>query len=301
MTLDDPTYLSLWERSPTRAPFTHPVAVRAFADAFGLAPRVVATEGTALSILEKRRGPLVAASLPPLAPVWRPLLAETPAEAETHARSSPLDGLLARLDAEADQHTLALGGDDLRPYTWAGWTATPRSTYRLALTGDVASGYSSAVRRMIRKEADAVDLVEDGALAPEAVRLMVASYQRQGSDLGLDGQALTRLAVAFVEGGLARVFAAQRSGATEAAVVAADDGQTAFYWIAGSTPGPAMTVLVDHTLRQLAADGIEGFDFCGANTPSIAEFKRRFGPRLAPAPIVRRVTHPVLRVADRLR
>ena len=39
----------------------------------------------------------------------------------------------------------------------------------------------------------------------------------------------------------------------------------------------------------------------GANVPTIAEFKRRFGPTLAPAPVVRRVTHPALRLLDRLR
>lgn len=255
----------------------------------------------ALPVLEKTRGPFTATALPPLAPVWRPLLAAPLAEAETHARTSPLDRLLARLADSVDQATLALGDDDLRPYAWAGWSVTPRSTYHLDLGAEIEAGFSSGTRRAVRKEAAAFDLVEDGALAAEAVGLMIGSYRRQGSDLGLDEGAVARLAAAFVEAGLARVVAAQRGGTTEAAIVVAHDGRTAHYWIAGSTPGPAMTVLVAHTLRQLAADGFETFDFCGANTPSIAEFKRRFGPTLAPAPLARLVTHPVLRLADRLR
>ena len=255
----------------------------------------------AAPVLRKRRGPFTAAALPPLAPVWRPVLAEPPAASQTHARTSPLDALLPRLDAEADQATLALADDDLRPYAWAGWTVTPRSTYRLHLSEDVEAGFSSGVRRTIRKEAGAFDVVEDGALTAEAVELMVASYRRGGEPLGLDERAVAGLAGAFVAAGLARTFAARRGGQTEAAVVAAHDGRTAFYWIAGSAPGPAMTVLLARTLHQLQADGIAAFDFCGANTPSIAEFKRRFGPTLAPAPIARRVSHPALRLIDRLR
>jgi len=236
-----------------------------------------------------------------LCPVHRPLLAAPLTEAATHARTSPLDRLLDGLGAEADQATLALGADDLRPYAWAGWTITPRATYALALSEDVAAGFSSAVRRTIRKEAAAFEVIEDGALAADAVGMMLDAYERQGSDLGLDPGAVRGLAHAFVEAGVARVFAARRSGAVEAAVVAATDGRTAYYWIAGSVPGPAMTVLLGDVLPRLAADGIARFDFCGANTPSIAEFKRRFGPTLAPAPIARRVAHPALRLADRLR
>lgn len=255
----------------------------------------------AVPVFDKRRGPFRAAARPPLCPVLRPLLAEPLSQAASHARSSPLDRLLARLDGQAHQLTLAPGADDLRPYLWAGWTATPRATYRLDLAGDVRAGYSSNVRRTLRAEADAFEVVEDPGLAGQAVRLMAASYRRGGADLGLDEGAVAGLADAFGAAGLARTFAARRGGAAEAAVTVATDGRTAFYWIAGSRPGPAMTVLVDAVLGRLAEGGARVFDFCGANVPSIAEFKRRFGPRLAPAPVVRRVTHPALRALDRLR
>ena len=297
--LDD-SYAALWDASPGRTPFSHPAAVQATAEAFGLGARIVmlGDGSAAIPIFEKRRGPLRAAALPPLCPVLRPLLAEPLSQAASHRRDSPLDRLLARLDAEAHQLTLVLGDDDLRPYAWAGWTATPRATYVSDLGGDL--GYSSAVRRTLR-QSDAFEIVEGAEHIGSAVRMMIESYRRGGADLGLDEMAVVGLAHAFTEAGQARVFAATRDGAIEAAVVVASDGHSAFYWIAGSMPGPAMTVLIDHILRQLGDDGVATFDWCGANTPSIAEFKRRFGPRLAPAPIVRRVTHPLLRLADRLR
>ncbi len=295
-----PDYAALWDASPGRTPFSHPAAVAAYADAFGLIARVVALDdgSAAVPVFEKRRGPFRAASLPPLCPVLRPLLAEPLSQAASHRRDSPLDRLLTRLDTEADQLTLALGDDDLRPYTWAGWTARPRATYVSDLSRPPA--YSSAVRRTLR-QSDQYDVVEGQGRTEQAVRLMAESYQRGGADLGLDERAVARLAEAFGEAGLARTFAAVQDDSVQAAVVVATDGRRAFYWIAGSVPGPAMAVLIDHVLRQLADEGVKAFDWCGANTPSISEFKRRFGPRLAPAPLVRRVTHPVLRMAERFR
>ncbi|WP_412068191.1 GNAT family N-acetyltransferase [Rubrivirga sp. IMCC43871] len=301
----DPRYAALWDASPDRTPFAHPAALAAYADAFGLAPAVLAVEDegallAAVPVFEKRRGPFVAASLPPLCPVLAPLLAAPLGEADTHARRSPLDRLLAGLGDAVDQATLALGPGDLRPYAWAGWALTPRSTYRLDLGDGPAAGFSSNVRRTVRRDADAFVVSDDGDPG-EAVRLMAEGYARGDAELGIDLGAATGLAQAFVTSGLARTFAATRDGTTEAAIVVASDGRTAYYWIAGSTPGPAMTVLVADVLARLAAEGVAAFDFCGANTPSIAEFKRRFGAQLAPAPIARLVASPVLRIAGRLR
>ncbi len=302
----DPRYAALWTRSPGRSPFSHPAAVAAYAQAFGLGARVLAVEdegewAAAVPVFEKRRGPFVASALPPVCPVHRPLLAAPLAEAATHAGTSPLDRLLARLGAEADQATLKLGDDDLRPYAWAGWTVTPRATYHVALDHDVEARFSSAVRRMVRRESAAFEVASDPAGAADAVRLMNAAYERHDEPLGLGDDVLVGLAEAFQTAGLAQTVVARRGGAVEAAAVIASDGRTASYWIAGSVPGPAMTVLLGRTLVRLAGEGLETFDFCGANTPSIAEFKRRFGSVLAPAPLARHVSHPALRLADRLR
>jgi len=54
----------------------------------------------------------------------------------------------------------------------------------------------------------------------------------------------------------------------------------AWYWVAGSKRGPAMTVLLTRSLEFLREQGITTLDFMGANTDGITEFKRRFGGRL---------------------
>ena len=74
----------------------------------------------------------------------------------------------------------------------------------------------------------------------------------------------------------------QESQAAEAGLIVLHDANSAYYWIAGSKPGPAMTVLIGNVLTELKQAKFNTFDFVGANTPSIAEFKRRFGPVLTP-------------------
>lgn len=281
-------------------------------EAFGLVPRIAAApDGDALAaavpLFEKRRGPFRAAALPPLVPVVSPLLAAPLRDADVHARRSPLDPILDLLTEHYHQASLLLHPSltDVRPLAWSGWTATPRYTYHLDLAGegDLLAGWSEGTRRTARQHEDAYTVVEDAAHAETAVALMEASYARHGEDLGLDGAAVRRFVRAVVAAGQARVFAAvsHETDVHEAALVVAHDEHLAHYWMAGSLPGPAMTVLLANVLPRLRADGLTVFDFLGANVRSIAEFKRRFGPRLVPYFHARHVGHPALRALERLR
>ena len=89
-------------------------------------------------------------------------------------------------------------------------------------------------------------------------------------------------------------------GAPEAGLIVLRDGASACYWIAGSVPGPAMTVLLGHVLSRLQAEGVRYFDFVGANVPPVAEFKRHFGPKLVPYLRAHRTLRPDLRLLDAL-
>ena len=310
--LDDLGYARLWASSPQRTVFAHPQVLAAVGEVFGLTTHVVAApdgEGlaAALPVFEKRRGPFKAAALPPLVPVVSPLLAEPLRENEVHARRSPLDVLLNHLGTRYAQASLLLHPTltDARPLLWGGWSVTPRTTYVLNLleSEDVLQHWSDGPRRTARQHADTYTVVEDRAHTETAVALMEASYRRHGEELGLDSEAVRRLAWKLTDSGHARVFAAisHETDVHEAALVIAHDERTAYYWLAGSQPGPAMTVLLAHVLPRLRYDGITAFDFMGANVPSIAEFKRRFGARLTPYYHARYVGGRTLRVLDRLR
>lgn len=134
-----------------------------------------------------------------------------------------------------------------------------------------------------------------------AVALVEGSHDRQEHALGTPPETLAVLARALGRAGLVRVFVARRGGTPEAGLLVLTDGHTAHYWLAGSVPGPAMTVLVGHVMERLREEGAAYFDFVGANTPSIAEFKRKFGGLLVPYFRARHTAHPALRLLDRLR
>jgi hypothetical protein len=296
----------LRRRSPQRAATAHPALAEAVTEVHGWPAYVAGVwEGDRLRagalVHTKRWGPYRAAALPPLL-VPSPLLLDGPlAEAEVHARETPLDALLNVLARHVHQASLVLHPSltDARPFTWAGWRVHPAYTYRLALAPgrDVTEGWSGGPRRLLRQSGEGYEW-EVGAEVSEVVALVAESHRRQGQ--GFDAARARGLAERAVAAGLAEVFVVRRQGAAEAGLVALHDGETAHYWLAGSRPGPAMTVLLAEALARLRDLGVRRFDFYGANTPSIAEFKRRFGAELVPYFRARLVTRPELRALDGL-
>lgn len=291
--------------------FSHPDGVRHVGEAFGVnADTVLGVEDgdrliAALPLLEREKGPFVALVAPVLVPFVTPVLAAKPRETDTHQRRSALDRLLEAMAADYDRATLLLHPsiDDGRPLHWAGWYARTRYTYLvdLAATPDPLSLWSSGARRTATKARDGYTFEDGPEFAPSALDLMIESYHRQGESLSIDRDAVLTLAQRLAQDGLARTFAVRDTqGQIDAALIVAHDGKTAHYWIAGSRPGPGMTVLLAHVLPLLRQDGIQTFDFMGANVPSIAEFKRRFGPTLTPYVLAQQDFHPALRALRRI-
>jgi hypothetical protein len=167
----------------------------------------------------------------------------------------------------------------------SGWKLTSLFTYLFdlrALQDDVTAQWSASTRRLFRRNVDGYLLSEDASATRAAVELCARSYARAHRPLPVSIASMAKFAQNPPGQLTTRTFFATDTEADEpdAAIVTLHHGDTAFYWIAGSVPGPAMTVLMGHVLRALRDDGVRLFDFLGANTPSIAEFKRRFGPAL---------------------
>ncbi len=166
------------------------------------------------------------------------------------------------------------------------WQADTLETYVIDLQElgeNVTERWSAGTRRTFRKNEDRLRVTEDPLAAQFAIELCAESYSRSGRSLGVDTNGLQQLVLNPPEGISTTVFAVRNESERVAgALVILSAGDTAYYWIAGSPPGPAMTVLIGHALARLRSLGLKKFDFLGANVPSIAEFKRRFGPRLEP-------------------
>lgn len=279
--------------SPQRSVFASLPYADAVAEASGLRAEVVLVgdgvrDEAGVIVFHRRRGPYREGVVPPFTAFTPVLFRSFPEEAAIHARSSAYEALLGALESHLDVARLHLPPStvDVRPAQWRGWTAAPLYTYRLRLGDepDPTAAWSRGARRTFRKAREDYRVLEDGSGSEALVGLLAQRYAERGRRLPLPPERLLPFIERMRRAGLVRIFTATATGgeAPEAAVAVLHDGHTAHYWVAGSRPGPAMTVLLGEMLPRLQADGLTTFDFVGANTPSIAEFKRRFRPVLTP-------------------
>ena len=312
--LDDTGVRMAWEallaQSEQATAFSTLAYGEAVAEALGYPTRIAGVWKeddleAGLLVFEKRRGPFRAAALPPFAQYVTPVLAAPLRDTDVHYQRSALDALADLLRASFDRVNLVLHPSltDTRAFQWTGWEVEPTYTYRTSVqtAEPVTSEWSATPRRTFTNQAENFDIDHGPACIPDAVALFHASHDLQGHDLGTPVGTLQDFARALVETGLLQVYVARRGAETEAGLFVLSDGRTAHYWLAGSVRGPAMTVLVGEVLERLRSEGVAYFDFAGANIPSIAEFKRKFGGALVPYARARLSVHPLLRLTDRFR
>ena len=176
--------------------------------------------------------------------------------------------------------------NDVRLFKWAGWSTAPLYTYCIDLEGcdDVQEQWSSNAKRNFKNRAADYAFQERGDHLPHVLNLVQNSYLRHNRAVPAPLPKLLSFSRLLQDEGMIRVFTVTPNNENQptAGIALLHDGKVAYYWLAGSTPGPSMTVLLGNLLPLLKADGFKSFDFVGANTPPIAEFKRRFGPTLVP-------------------
>lgn len=154
--------------------------------------------------------------------------------------------------------------------------------------------WSTSQRRTFRRHNGSFtySMVDAGTLArsPAAVRAGIAEtvqwvqagYARHRARMPLASSGLQQLSEDLIRDGLGQLHILRDTTdkALAAGVLVVRNSHTAWYWLAGSEPGPAMTVLLGYLQDNLYHTGVSTLDLMGANTPGIAEFKRRFGGTL---------------------
>jgi hypothetical protein len=311
-------WADLLERSEQATPFSTLAYAEAVRDVLGLDYRLAGvydndSDGERLigGVLcyEKPLGPYRRVVVPPLTAYTSFLFDPPLRETDINHRRSPLDALIELLEEHYHALSFLLHPSlrDVRAFQWAGWQVTPRYTQRLPLdtSTEVHAGWSSSTRRTFRKH-DSSFPVETRAserTARQAADLCAASYARHDDTPPLPPERMAAFARRLQETGLVRFFRVrnQKVNEIEGALAALHDEDAAYYWLVGSRPGPAMTVLLGAALRELVGDGLSQFDFVGANTPSITEFKRRFGPELISYFRVEHATRPEMHLLDTVR
>lgn len=263
-----------------------------------------------------RRGRRVTAWMsPPFSPFCGPLVRadafESPREGERFWRERlgalgdgvPRDAALLDLVAPP-------GTEDLRGLAWSGWDLRPHYNYVTEWTedGSFAEGIESSVRRQARK-AEREGLVFDSVPADDCDALLAlwrATAGRQGLDAWQEANlaALARWIGEENAGWIAVVR--ERDGETvHAAALVGHDSERTYYLAGASDPerlgSGAPSLLQTGILEEIERRGLpRRYDWVGANTPSIARFKRHFGPRLEVLVAARR-TSPRFRLMEALR
>lgn len=237
-----------------------------------------------MMLLESRTGPYSSIGVPPLLPETPLLLKEIPSTASINQRKSVLDDLAAWVEDEYDSAQIQLppAVTDPRTFQWNGWDVSPLFT-PVATTGSPFSTekWSKGTVQVLEKHRE--DYYVSTTSGQDAViGLVEQSYSRSGRPLPVKRSSLAVLIEDLVARKVAIPYRAisHSSQATEAGVILLRDGDQTCYWLAGSVPGPAMTVLIGRIMSDLADSDIQQIDFVGANTPGIAEFKRHFGSTL---------------------
>lgn len=288
----DAESLAAWNDLPSNAwdtVFSEPVVQEAIAGQsdFHLEQLTVVDDkgaAAAARIAVRRRYGVEVSGLPPFTPYSAIRCREALRDADVHLRTSALEELLRAIEDRFPAAALHLppSVQDLRVFSWRSWQTQPLYTYRVRLdpSADPLESWSESARRIARQHAAEFEITEAD---PETqTRLLVESYERGGRRPPRATERLSEIVTRLAVSGLAETVGARSvdSGEIEASVTVLRVGSEAHYWLAGSKPGASMTVLLASLLPKLAGSGCRIFDFVGANTASIAEFKRRFGGQL---------------------
>ena len=223
-----------------------------------------------------------------------------------------LEGCLSWIDERLDPSFVHVRShyryEDYRPFAWNGFDITPRYTYVLDLEPGpdaLMDGFSSDARRNVRR-ADETDVVitERGRDAiGEIVSHLQDRHDAQDVHYPVDPGFVADLDRALPEGQV-RTYVASVDGDYVGGMVTLEDETTVFRWQGGARPkGDASLPVNDLLDWRIITDAVDRgrtrYDFVGANTPHLCEYKSKFGPDLVSYAVAERST-TTMRMVSRL-
>ena len=292
--LDDADATARWnalaEVAAVASPFSAPDVIRGIAASSGTtASLVFATDDgsdvAAIATFSRRAGPLRKLVHPSTAYYSPILLRSAPDPSSVHQQRDGLSVLLKTLKQLRHRPRVQLPPTivDIRPAHGQGLVATPFYTFTARPGENRSAKWSSSSRRLFERYHNQYELDDSAETVAPVVEMAQQAYERSGRKSPFQAAPLVSAIHRLRAGGHVATLGLRDSNVeVKGGVMLLRNRDTACYWISGSEPGPAMTVMVGRLLEWLAAEGVKEFDFMGANTFSIAEFKRRFGTTLRP-------------------
>lgn len=309
----DPIAISeSWEERrvsrPDASPFTHSVFLEGLDELVPWQRAMISwTPSVAQQVFIRKRGPHAEVVVPPFSPhsaiISSPGTGKPGMLAALSHVGNPVAGLPSdrtfiwdpdlievphgTADAAAERAEASPASLSLREFDPpSGFLRRELQTYvlRPAPLDEAVSTWSASTRRTLRQHIDAylfdeVPSSEASSHLNELVDLVQTAYARRNRSLPLSPEGLASWAGRLLQNGVGRMYILRspETGLIVAGIVVLTGGPRAWYWLSGSVPGPAMTVLIGLVQQQLRDHEIHSFDLMGANTDGISEFKRRFG------------------------
>jgi len=176
---------------------------------------------------------------------------------------------------------------DVRVLQWRGWHLNPQFTHinKIDDIEKLWEGLSSSVRRKIHRAEEKNFSVVEKDTPSLLLTLQEESYRRNGLKPILPHSIFDQYCNALLKNKMLRIYSIFDSKGnvhSERAVVLWKN--CAYDWIAGTDPRlleeNTTHLLVWEIMKRLSAEGYTTFDFLGANTPYIVDFKQSFGGEL---------------------
>jgi hypothetical protein len=198
-----------------------------------------------------------------------------------------LSSFLKTLHPAVQSIALDRGFQDVLPFVWAGYKATPAYTYLLNLEAgedQLFAGFSSKRRSELRKaEKDGLVVHETRDLGV-VLRLVDLTYARQGKSYPKKQLQQLLKALESLENWYA--ILAEGPGGPVSAAFCLHSADTAYYLFGGydasQRNAQAGAATLWQAIRSANARGLRLFDFEGSSIPAIERFYSDFGGELLP-------------------
>lgn len=181
------------------------------------------------------------------------------------------------------------GYEDVRPFVWRDYEATPRYTYCVDLTrgeDELLSAFSSDARQNVTNDYDVDYVLEEGGVEDigHIVEQVRARHEEQGEPFPISTSFATDLYERLPDG-VVRPYVCRIDGEFAAGSVNLEYGDAAVRWVGGAktdTPLPVNDLLDWQSFVDAMDRGFGQYDLAGANNARLAEYKSKFAPDLVP-------------------
>lgn len=176
---------------------------------------------------------------------------------------------------------------DVRPFQWQGFSSSLAYTYRFQIRAydEMRQQFSQDLRRKLRQSGSGNIRFEKSDDCNTLAGFVVESYRRHGRKPPVPEEFVRKLIKEALELNIGSLYYQWRDNQAVAGIFVLHDADHVYAVFSGIAPGERENVngelIHAHVMTDPAHRG-KTFDFLGANTRELEQFKRSFGGELVP-------------------